>query len=150
MPEITANTTDGNQNAGIVSSGLGWNTIHDSNGFGSPSLGQASTSAFGPRVEFATFRGGIYYIVRNFFDFDVSGISGTVTAATFSAKTLSQGGHNAIILKSGHDPSATSTKWFSTWLTGLGGTISGWSASDSEVVPFSSNHTVASLSLIHI
>jgi len=144
MPEITANTTDGRSQSGIKPASGGWNAAHDSAGQGNPTTGTTNTIAFGPRTEYATFRGGIYYIVRNFFDFNVSGISGTVSAATFSAKTRTNSGHDAIILKSGHDPSNTSTDWFNTWLTGLSGTISGWGTSSTGVTAFSSNHTVAS------
>ena len=144
MPEITSNTTDGDQSSGIISHGSGWNAAHDNTGQGNPSVTRTNSAFSGPRAVSATSRGGIYFITRNFFDFDVSGISGTVTEARFSAKTLTNGGHDAIVLKSGHDPSDTSTKWFSTWLTGLGGTTSGWSNSDSQVVAFSSNVTVAS------
>ena len=144
MPEITANTTDGFQSSGIQPHSSGWNAAHDGAGQGNPSTTQANNAFFGPRAASSAFRGGIYFLVRDFFDFDVSGISGTVTEARFSAKTRSNGGNDAIILKSGHDPSNTSTSWFTTWLTGLGGTISGWSNSDSQVVAFSSNTTIAS------
>ena len=141
MPEIIANTTDGNQNSGIVSAGTGWSTAHDAVGFLNPATTQTSTSAFGPRVEFSTNRGGIYYIVRNFFDFDLSSITDTITEATFSAMTSVNGGHDAIVVKSGHDPSTTTDDWFSTWLTGQSITLSGWDTGD--VTAYSSNHTVA-------
>ena len=144
MPEITANTTDGRQQSGVISHTSGWNAAHDGAGQGNPTITDTSQAAFGPRAESAAFRGGIYFIVRAFFDFDVSGISGTVSAATFSAKTRTNGGHDAIMVKSGHDPSNTSTAWYSTWLTGLGGTYSGWNNTTSGVTAFSSNVTVAS------
>lgn len=140
MSNITSNTTDGQQQSGIVSHATGWDAAHDNVGSGSPSTSQQGSSNFGPRAESASFRGGIYFIVRCFFDFNLQSISGTITEASFHVMTNVNGeGIDNIVLKSGHDPSTASDDWFSTWLTGLGGTLSGWSNSDSEVVAYSSN-----------
>ena len=140
MPVIIANTTDGYQSSNLIGN---WNDAHDAT-TNVQAVNSTATNEpfFGPRVEYNATR-GIYFIVRTFFDFDVSGISGNVTAATFSVMTDNQAGNDVIVVKSGHDKSDTSTNWYSTWLTGLGGTISGWSNSDSEVVAFSSNVTMA-------
>jgi len=143
MPDVTSNTTDGRQSSGALASSLGWDNTHDTTGFGSPVITDSNQSFFGPRAQFASFRGGIYFINRCFFDFNLSGVSTGVTAVNFKTVTDTNGGHDAIVLKSGHDPSNTSTKWFSTWLTGLGGTLSGWSNSDSQVVPYTNNVTMA-------
>ena len=143
MPDVTSNTTDGYNHSGALASSLGWDNAHDSAGSGNPSTTTTNSGFFGPRAQFTTFRGGIYFINRCFFDFDLSGVSSGVTAVNFKTVTDTNGGHDAIVLKSGHDPSNASTKWFTTWLTGLGGTISGWSNSDSQVVPYTSNVTVA-------
>tara|TARA_R100000995_G_scaffold11937_1_gene4850 strand:- start:66 stop:806 length:741 start_codon:yes stop_codon:yes gene_type:complete len=140
MPEITANTTDGYQASGLTG---GWDNTHDKE----LSLQGLQTSAqseqfFGPRAEFNASRSS-YFIVRTFFDFDVSSISANVTEATFSVMTENNGGNDIIVLKSGHDPSDTGTTWFTTWLTGLSGTISGWGTSSTGVTAFSSNVTQA-------
>ena len=140
---VTSNTTDGRQSSGALASSLGWDNTHDTTGQGNPTITDSNQAFFGPRAQFASFRGGIYFINRCFFDFNLSGVSTGVTAVNFKTVTDTNGGHDAIVLKSGHDPSNTSTKWFSTWLTGLGGTISGWSNSDSQVVPYTSNVTMA-------
>ena len=139
MPDVTSNTTDGYNHSGALASSLGWDNAHDTTGAGNPTTTATNASFFGPRAQFTTFRGGIYFINRCFFDFDLSGVSSGVTAVNFKTVTDTNGGHDAIVLKSGHDPSNASTKWFSTWLTGLGGTLSGWSNSDSQVVAYSSN-----------
>ena len=140
MPEIIANTTDGYQASGLTS---GWDNTHDKTSGQTLNTTATQTRAFGARAEFTAARGA-YYIVRTFFDFDVSGISGTVTAATFSIMTDVNGaGVENIVVKSGHDPSDTSTVWFNTWLTGLGGTISGWGTSSTGVTAFSSNTATA-------
>ena len=140
MPVISANTTDGYQSSNLIGT---WNDAHDAT-TNVQAVNSTATNEpfFGPRVEYNATR-GIYFIVRTFFDFDVSGISGNVTAATFSVMTDNQAGNDVIVVKSGHDKSDTSTNWYSTWLTGLGGTISGWSNSDSQVVPYTNNVTMA-------
>jgi len=143
MPDVTSNTTDGYNHSGALASSLGWDNAHDTTGAGNPTTNQTNASFFGPRAQFATFRGGIYFINRCFFDFDLSGVSSGVTAVNFKTVTDTNGGHDAIVLKSGHDPSNASTKWFSTWLTGLGGTLSGWSRTDSQVVAYTNNVTMA-------
>jgi len=140
MPEIIANTTDGYQATGLTS---GWDNSHDkTSGHQSLQITTTNTRFFGARTEFSAPRSA-YYIVRTFFDFDVSSISANVTAATFSVMTDVNGGNDNIVLKSGHDPSDTGTTWFTTWLTGLGGTISGWGTSSTGVTAFSSNTTTA-------
>ena len=143
MSNVTSNTTDGRQTSGVVPVGLGWDACHDATGQSNPNTTLTNSSIFGPRVQFSTFRGGIFFINRCFFDFNLSGVSSGVTAVNFKTVTDTNGGHDAIVLKSGHDPTNTSTKWFSTWLTGLGGTLSGWSNSDSQVQPYTNNVTMA-------
>ena len=140
---VTSNTTDGYQTSGTISVASGWSTAHDAAGQSNPTTTSTNSSIFGPRVQFSSFRGGIFFINRCFFDFNLSGVSSGVTAVNFKTVTDTNGGHDAIVLKSGHDPSNASTKWFSTWLTGLGGTLSGWSRTDSQVVAYTSNVTVA-------
>lgn len=146
MSSVISNTTDGRQTSAVVSVASGWGAAHDHVGFSTPTTNEASTTIFGPRAEFASFRGGIYFISRAFFDFDLSGVSipagQTITEAFFKIKTATNGGHDNIVVKSGHDPSTTSDSWFSTWLTGQGITLSGWSSSD--VTAYSSNYTAAS------
>lgn len=140
---VISNTSDGYQSSGVVPVGLGWDTCHDATGHSNPTTTSTNSSIFGPRVQFSTFRGGIFFINRCFFDFNLSLVSTGVTAVNFKTVTDTNGGHDAIVLKSGHDPSNTSTKWFSTWLTGLSGTLSGWSNSDSQVQPYTNNVTMA-------
>ena len=141
MPEIIANTTDGYQASGLTS---GWDNTHDkTTGFQSLDVSATQKSFFGARTEYSAPRGA-YYIVRTFFDFNVQSISSNITAATFSVMTDTYGaGIKNIVVKSGHDPSDTSTSWFTTWLTGLGGTISGWGTSSTGVTAFSANVTQA-------
>ena len=140
MPVITANTTDGYQASGLTS---GWDNTHDKTSGQTLSTTSTQNSNFGARTEYAASRSA-YYIVRTFFDFDVSGISGTVTEARFSVLTDVNGaGVENIVVKSGHDPTDTSTLWFNTWLTGLGGTISGWGTSSTGVTAFSSDTATA-------
>ena len=142
MSDIISSTNDGHQSSGIVSHASGWNTAHDGAGQGSPSKTAANTPFFGPRVSTSASRGGIFFITRCFFDFNLSSITGNITAAVFKANTSTNGGHDAIVVKSGHDPSSSTDKWFSTWLTDQGITLSGWSSSD--VTAYSSATTVAS------
>jgi len=146
MSTIVSNTTDGRQSSAVVSHASGWGAAHDHVGFTAPTTNEQSTTIFGPRAESASFRGGIYFISRAFFDFDLSGVDlsggNSITAASFSIMTDTNGGHDNIVVKSGHDPSTTSDSWFSTWLTGQGITLSGWSSSD--VTAYSSNYTAAS------
>ena len=140
---VTSNTTDGRQSSGALASSLGWDNAHDTTGQGNPTITDSNQAFFGPRAQFASFRGGLYFINRCFFDFNLSGVSTGVTAVNFKTVTDTNGGHDAIVLKSGHDPSNTSTKWFSTWLTGLGGTISGWATNSTGVTAFSSDTATA-------
>ena len=134
MPEITANTTDGFQATGLTGT---WDGTHDkTTSLQSLDINNTADGFFGWRAAYSAPRSA-YYIVRNFFDWDVSGISGTVSAASVKIKTYSNQGAAAIVLQSGHDPSDTSTNWFTTWLTGLGGTISGWTSSSTGVTAFS-------------
>ena len=141
MPVITANTTDGYQSSNLTS---GWDNTHDkTTSLGTLQTGAANERFFGARTEYAASRSA-YFIVRTFFDFDVSSISANITAATFSVMTDTNGaGIDNIVVKSGHDPSDTSTNWYTTWLTGLGGTISGWGTSSTGVTAFSSDTATA-------
>ena len=134
MPTITANTTDGYQASGLKPT---WDDVHDAVSPQSVNATSAGGTVWGIRVEYASARSK-YYLVRTFFDWDVSGISGTVSAASINVKTHTNNDCSpGIVLKSGHDPSDTSTAWNSTWLTGLGGTISGWGPSSTGVTTFS-------------
>ena len=141
MPVIEANTTDGYQASGLTS---GWDNTHDkTSGMQSVNSTTSNQAAFGARAEYAASRSA-YYIVRTFFDFNVQSISANVTAATFSVMTDTYGaGIKNIVVKSGHDPSDTSTSWYTTWLTGLGGTISGWATNSTGVTAFSSDTATA-------
>jgi hypothetical protein len=134
MPTITANTTDGYQQSGLQSA---WADTRESPSFGSPNTSTSVTEFFGIRAEHTTGRGGKYFIVRTFFDFDVSGID-EVASATFNVKSYQSFNATGIVLKSGHNPADTSTTWYTTWLTGLGGTnASDWESGDTGVVEFS-------------
>ena len=136
MPEITAETNDGYQQSPLKPN---WNDAHDNVGFGSPST-TAATYNFAIGATFAAPRSS-FFIRRAFFEFDTSGISVTPSAATLKLHVGSATYDNSslIVVKSGHDPSNTSTTWYSTWLTGLGGSLAGWSNSDSQVVAYSSH-----------
>ena len=142
MSNIISSTKDGHQSSGIVSHATGWDAAHDNVGAGSPTITEVNTAFFGPRAQTSTSRGGIFFITRCFFDFNLSSITDNITAAVFKANTNTNGGHDAIVVKSGHDPSSSTDDWFSTWLTGQGITLSGWSSSD--VTAYSSATTVAS------
>jgi len=144
MPEnVISNNSDGQQSSGLIAASGGWNSAHDAVGAGSPTTTQTESPFFGPGAQFGASRGGIYFIVRCFFDFNLSSITnGTITAASFGIMTSSNGeGIENIVVKSGHDPSTTSDDWFSTWLTGQGITLSGWSSSD--VTAYSANVAAA-------
>ena len=136
MPEIIAESNDGYQQSPLKPA---WNDAHDNVGFGSPST-TAATYNFAIGATFAAPRSS-FFIRRAFFEFDTSGISVTPSAATLKINVTSNSYDNSslIAVKSGHDPSDATEDWFSTWLTGLGGTLSGWSNSDSQVVAYSSN-----------
>ena len=133
---------------GYQSSGLGgtWDGVHDAVGQGNPSttdLGGATTIN-AARAEYVSGR-NMYYINRSFFRFDTSGITDTLSAATFKIKTkTNRSATPCILVKSGHDHGDSTTDWFSTWLTELGGTLSGWSNSDSEVVAYTDSTALAS------
>ena len=134
MPTIYSETNDGNQ-AGSINAN--WDTVHDNVGLGNPNT-SATLYNFAIGAVFISSRNN-YFIRRSFFEFDTSGITSTVASATFSLYITSTSYDNSdlIVVKSGHDPSDTSEDWFGSWLTGLGGTLSGWSNSDSEVVAYS-------------
>ena len=136
MPEIIAESNDGYQQSPLKPN---WNDAHDNVGFGSPNTTSA-TYNFAIGAAFAAPRSA-YFIRRAFFEFDTSGISVTPSAATLKINVTSNSYDNSslIAVKSGHDPSDATEDWFGTWLTGLGGTLSGWSNSDSQVVAYSSN-----------
>ena len=143
MPEITAETNDGYQQSPLKPN---WNDAHDNVGFGSPNTTSA-TYNFAIGAAFAAPRSA-YFLRRAFFEFDTSGISVTPSAATLKINVTSNSYDNSslIAVKSGHDPSDATEDWFSTWLTGLGGTLSGWSNSDAKVVPYTNNVTMAGAS----
>ena len=136
MPDIFANTNDGFQASGLLA---GWDNAHDTAGAGSPSTTQ-TTYNFAVGTIFSAPRSA-YFIRRAFFEFDTSGISVAPSSATFQifVPSTSYDNSSLIVVKSGHDPSDATEDWFGTWLTGLGGTLSGWSKSDSQVVAYSSN-----------
>ena len=136
MPEIIAESNDGYQQSPLKPA---WNDAHDNVGFGSPNTTSA-TYNFAIGAAFAAPRSA-YFLRRAFFEFDTSGISVTPSAATLKINVTSTSYDNSslIAVKSGHDPSDATEDWFGTWLTGLGGTLSGWSNSDSQVVAYSSN-----------
>jgi len=144
MPEIIyASDNDGYQ-SGTTNSD--WDTTHDDVGSGSPNTNKQyyhwaiSGTYYGAPRDF-------YFTRRVFLDFDLSSLSppagGSVSAATLSVYVSNNSFDDTdiIALKSGHDPSNTSEDWYSTWLTGLGGTLSGWSNSDPEVVDYSGQVT---------
>ena len=136
MPEIIAESNDGYQQSPLKPN---WDDAHDNLGYGYPST--TSTSyLYAIGATYAAPRSA-YFLRRAFFEFDTSGISVTPSAATLKLHVTSTSYDNSslIAVKSGHDPSDATEDWFSTWLTGLGGTLSGWSNSDSQVVPYSSN-----------
>tara|TARA_Y100001963_G_scaffold145244_1_gene218565 strand:- start:957 stop:1685 length:729 start_codon:yes stop_codon:yes gene_type:complete len=134
MPVIYSEANDGHH-AGALSTD--WNTTHDHTGLFSPSTTQTAYN-FAVGGGFVSGRNQ-YFLRRSFFEFDTSGITATVASATFSLYITSTSYDNSdlIVVKSGHDPSDTTENWYSTWLIGLGGTISGWSNSDAQVVPYS-------------
>ena len=140
MPDIFANTNDGFQASGLLA---GWDNAHDTAGAGSPSTTQ-TTYNFAVGTIFSAPRSA-YFIRRAFFEFDTSGISVAPSSATFQifVPSTSYDNSSLIVVKSGHDPSDATEDWFSTWLTGLGGTLSGWSNSDSQVQPYTNNVTMA-------
>ena len=133
MPTITANTTDGHHQSGLQSD---WDNTRETTGF-NPGISDTENAFFGIRAAHTTSRGGKYFIVRSFFDFDVSGID-EVSSATFKDKSYVTTSATGIVLKSGHNPADTSTNWYTTWLTGLGGSMSDWASGDTGVVEFSS------------
>ena len=91
-------------------------------------LGNAAWG-FGVRAVYESGR-GFYFITRSFFDFNTSGITGTLSSAVLKIRSYQNTGPGLFIVKSGHDPSDTSTEWYSTWLSGLGGSLSGWDSGD--------------------
>ena len=134
MPVIYAGSNDGYQAGAINAS---WDTVHDHVGQFNPST-SATYYNFAVGAVYISGRNQ-YFIRRSFFEFDTSGITSTVSSATFSLyiNSTSYDNSDLIVVKSGHDPSDVTEDWHSTWLTGLGGTLSGWSNSDSEVVAYS-------------
>ena len=134
MPEIFASTNDGNQSSALSGT---WNAAHDHVGQSNPIITHTSYN-FSVGANYISFRNA-YFIRRSFFDFDTSDITVAPTEATLKLYVTSTSYDNSdlIAVKSGHDSTDATTDWFSTWLTGLGGTLSGWSNSDSEVVAYS-------------
>ena len=142
MATVYANTSDGSQTSPLRTS---WNDAHDHVGQGNPSTTAATLSSNGIRYEYVTARGAAkYYLCRSFFDFNTSGISSAPSSATFKLKAYNQNNASpCIIAKSGHNPSAPLTDWFSTWITGQGVTLSGWGASD--ITAYSSSTAINSV-----
>jgi hypothetical protein len=136
MPEIIAESNDGYQQSPLKAA---WNDAHDNIGQGSPHT-TATTYNFAIGATFASGRSS-FFLRRAFFEFDTSGISVAPSAATLKLYVTSTSYDNSslIAVKSGHDPSDATEDWYSSWLTGLGGSLAGWSNSDSEVVAYSSN-----------
>ena len=138
MPTIDANSTDGWQSG---PSGA-WDTVHDHVGSGNPDTNDLVNNAAIIAAYYAPPR-DFYQLRRVFLDFDTSGVTSTLSSATLDlyVRGTFVDDMDIIILKSGHDPSAATEDWYSTWLTGLGGTISGWSNTDSEVTAYSAECT---------
>ena len=136
MPEIFAGTNDGFQQSPLKAN---WDDAHDNLGNASPST-TSTTYNFAIGATFASGRSQ-FFLRRAFFAFDTSGISVAPSAATLKLYVTSTSYDNSslIAVKSGHDTSATTEDWYSSWLTNLGGSLAGWSNSDSEVVAYSSN-----------
>ena len=134
MATMYAESSDGYQASGLKST---WNDAHDNVGQSSPWI-CSTVYNFAIGAEYVPGRNK-YYIRRTFFDFDTSAISITPSNLILNIYITSTSYDNSplIILKSGHDPTDFTEDWYSTWLTGLGGTISGWSNTDSEVVLYS-------------
>ena len=142
MATVNSDTTDGQHSSGFDAS---WDNVHDKvNGQGNPTISNACWG-FGVRAVFATGR-SLFYTTRSFFDFNTSGISGTVSSATLKIKSNTNVGPGLRVLKSGHDPSDTSTSWYSTWLTGLGGSVSGWTSSSTGVTTYTDEIDSSSIS----
>jgi len=140
MAIVYSNTTDGFQSGALTAT---WDAVHDHVGFGSPSR-SSTTSVWAVRYARPTGRATGYYLARAFFDFDTSGITSTVSSATFKVKSYGNVTCTPlVILKSGHDPSSTTDDWFSTWITDQGITLSGWGPGD--VTAYSVSTAVASV-----
>jgi hypothetical protein len=141
MAIVYSNTSDGWQASGLNAS---WNNVHDAVGFGAPDTNDTLRST-AVRYERPTGRtGNMYYLGRSFFDFDTSGITSTVSSATFKVKSYTNVTATPLVIcKSGHDPSTTSDDWFSTWITGQGITLSGWGSAN--VTAYSTSTAVASV-----
>ena len=142
MPTITASTNDGYQSSGLDAS---WDNAHDAVGNSNPDINNATDINNGIRYEYVTARGpALYYLTRAFFDFDTSGISVAPSAATFNLKIYANNACTpCMVVKSGHDPATATDDWFSTWITGQGITLSGWSAGD--ITRYSGATTIGSV-----
>lgn len=136
MPTIHSTSNDGWQQSGIIG---GWDNVHDATGAGNPDINDLNRAA--AIGYFYSSGRGTYQIVRSFLDFDTSGITSTLSEATLKVRCAFSYSDNSsvIAVKSGHDPSTPTDDWFSTWLTGLSGTLSGWGPTDSEVVDYSTH-----------
>ena len=135
MAEVFANTDDGYQGSALSAT---WNDSHDHVGLFNPittrkDYGYSAEAVYynPPRDKFVTR--------RYFAAFDTSGITSTLSEATLKLyiNNASYDNGDCIVLKSGHDNTNTSEDWFGTWLTGLGGSLSGWTASSSGVTAYS-------------
>ena len=138
MATLYADSDDGYQQSPLSSN---WDDAHDN-------LGQLNPWTSGTNYAYAVRAGFVaarskYVVGRAFFSFPFGGLGGSlpaghgITAATFNFQPRTNAAQDFILLKSGHDHNDATEDWFSTWLTGLGGTISGWSNSDSQITPYS-------------
>ena len=133
MPELFAQT-DSHQ---ACTSNSNYTTCREDAGTGNPTLSHTSnnyavdTAYHGPPRDF-------YILRRVFMSFNTTAISSAPSSAQLRVyiPSASHDNINVIVLKSGHNPSVVEN-YFSTWLTGLGGSLSGWSASDTYVIEYS-------------
>lgn len=139
MATIHSNATDGTQS---TSTNSDWDTVHDSVGSSSPDTND-TTNNFAIQASYFNPPRNFYVLRRTFLDFDTSVIGTSINDGTIQLYITGTfyDDMDIIFLKSGHDPSDATEDWYSTWLTGLGGTISGWSNTDSEIVPYTSECT---------
>ena len=135
MPSVYANTDDGYQGSVL---GTSWDTVHDNLGGIAPNTTRTNYGWSAEAVYYGPPRSKMN-IRRYFASFNTGLITTTLSEATLKLYLISTTFDNGdcIVLKSGHDNTNTSENWYSTWLTGLGGSLSGWNSSTSEVVAYS-------------
>ena len=131
---VRSEDKDGQQGSGGESA---WNDAHDASGASNPDTND-NYNNYAIQAGYHNPPRDFYIVTRAFLDFNTSAINEPVTSGTLSLYiTATHSDDDDIIaLKSGHDPSDTTEDWFGTWLTGLGGTLSGWSRTDPEVIPY--------------